>query len=386
MAPQHLAAPEGWIVSTVGRECSIDNQLRLPLSENERKEMQGIYPYYGPTKAVDFLDHYRVEGRYALIGEDGDHFLKYASQDMTLLVDGQFNVNNHAHLVRGNGRCTTEWFFTFFRRQGLTPYLTRQGAGRYKLNKATLESLPILIPPLQEQIEIFRIISGWDSAIDLTEQLIAEKWLRRKGLMQQLLTGKLRLPGFTGKWRRARLGDIFHNRTESGRTDLPLVSIAADRGVIPRDEIDRKDSSSEDKSKYLRICPGDIGYNTMRMWQGVSGLSSVEGIVSPAYTIVTPKAGIDGGFMAIMFKFQPIVHLFYRHSQGLVSDTWNLKFRHFARIKVTIPDEGEQIAIAKVFHSLDRELELLQTKAKALREQRKGLMQQLLTGKKRLKM
>lgn len=76
MALQQLAVPQNWIASKVGEECSIDNYLREPISEQDRKEMQGPYPYYGPTKVVDFLDHYRIEGRYALIGEDGDHFLK----------------------------------------------------------------------------------------------------------------------------------------------------------------------------------------------------------------------------------------------------------------------------------------------------------------------
>ena len=105
--------PSGWRLSTVETECNICNNLREPLSEEERSLMQGPYPYYGPTKAVDYLDHFRVVGKYALIGEDGDHFLKYNEQDMTQLVSGQFNVNNHAHIVQGRENCTTEWFYTF---------------------------------------------------------------------------------------------------------------------------------------------------------------------------------------------------------------------------------------------------------------------------------
>lgn len=278
-------------------------------------------------------------------------------------------------------------------------YLLASNKFRYKLShlatgtsnsmkniaKSDVLTLKIPLPSSDEQKNIARILERWDHAIDLTERLIAEKQERRKGLVQQLLTGNMRLPGFDGDWREVRLGDVFRNRTESGRTDLSLVAITADRGVIPRDEINRKDNSSADKSKYLRICSGDIGYNTMRMWQGVSGFSTLEGIVSPAYTIVTPKEEIDGEFMAIMFKFLPVVHLFCRYSQGLVSDTWNLKFRHFAEIKVTIPGETEQKAIAKVFKTIDREFDLLQAKADALREQKKGLMQQLLTGKIQVK-
>ena len=310
--------------------------------------------------------------------------ISYSRIKMPVSVSAYYNV-----LIAQQEKIDHDYMETFFRSHPVMNLYDRIAIGslieKRRVHLSILEKTFIPLPPIKEQKAIGETFRKWDRSIDLTQQLIAEKRLRRKGLMQQLLTGKRRLPGFAGEWRKVRLGDIFRNRTESGRTDLSLVSIAADRGVIPRDEIYRKDSSSEDKSKYLRICPGDIGYNTMRMWQGVSGLSSVEGIVSPAYTIVTPRGGIFGEFMAILFKFQPVVHLFYRHSQGLVSDTWNLKFRHFARIKVTIPDDDEQKAIAKVFQSIDRELELLQTKVNALREQKKGLMQQLLTGKKRVK-
>lgn len=224
------------------------------------------------------------------------------------------------------------------------------------------------------------MLSTWDTAINEIERLIAAKEDAKKGLMQQLLTGRNRLEEFNKQWREFHLGDLFVERTERGNDHLPLLSITRDEGVIPREDVDRKDTSSEDKSKYLRICPGDIGYNTMRMWQGVSALSPYEGIVSPAYTIVTPKEGVDGKFMAYLFKLPKVVHLFYRYSQGLTSDTWNLKFRHFREIKVTIPPIDEQKAIAAVLECCDTELSLLRKKLQAFRKQKRGLMQKLLTG------
>ena len=121
------------------------------------------------------------------------------------------------------------------------------------------------------------------------------------------------------------------------------------------------------------------------MWQGVCGLSQLEGIVSPAYTIITPKSSIDGEFMALLFKSLPAIHLFHRHSQGLVDDTLNLKWHHFSEIKVTVPDKPEQQAIAAIFRIADRELDLLRSQLSVLQEQKKGLMQQLLTGKVRVK-
>jgi type I restriction enzyme S subunit len=251
------------------------------------------------------------------------------------------------------------------------------------ISKADFLWIPIPTVSIDQQMEVTRNVEIWDHAIDLTEQLITAKQERRTWLMQQLLTGKRRLPGFEGDWRTVHLGDVFTNRVESGREDLSLIAITGENGVVNRDEVGRKDTSSKDKSRYLRISPGDIGYNTMRMWQGVCGLSTMEGIVSPAYTIVTPKSLVDGEFMALFFKSPAMIHLFHRHSQGLVDDTLNLKWKHFAQIKVTLPDKGEQGAIAGVFRSFDRELDLLRKQLDALREQKKGLMQQLLTGKVR---
>ena len=119
--------PADWEVSTVGDSFDICNQLRLPISQSIRERMAGPYPYYGPTSVQGWINEYRVDGKYALIGEDGDHFLKWQHQPMTLLVEGKFNVNNHAHLVRGTKNCT-DWFYWFFSNRDLTPYLTRQKA------------------------------------------------------------------------------------------------------------------------------------------------------------------------------------------------------------------------------------------------------------------
>lgn len=135
----------------------------------------------------------------------------------------------------------------------------------------------LLVPSLPEQQKIAAILTTQDKVIELKEKLLAEKQRQKKYLCQQLLTGKKRLPGFSGDWKSEHLGKLFAERVETKREDLPLLAITGTRGIIPRSELDLKDNSSEDKSKYLRICVGDIGYNTMRMWQGVSAYSNHEG-------------------------------------------------------------------------------------------------------------
>lgn len=99
---------------------------------------------------------------------------------------------------------------------------------------------------------------------------------------------ELRFPEFQGDWKTDPLGNLFIERNEKGFSDLPLLSLTEKDGIIPQKETNRKDNSSADKSKYLRICRGDIAYNTMRMWEGRSAYVDIEGVVSPAYTICQP--------------------------------------------------------------------------------------------------
>lgn len=181
--------PKDWAFGPFARYVDVHNQLRLPLAAEVRSAMRGTYPYYGPTGIVDFIDHYRVDGKYCLLGEDGDHFLKFESRRMTQLVDGQFNVNNHAHILSGKDGCSTDWIYYFYMHRDITFWLTRQGAGRYKLNKATLEKLPIAVPPPGEQSIISDRIVATESRL-VSEAKELDKLTKVKaGLMHDLLSG-----------------------------------------------------------------------------------------------------------------------------------------------------------------------------------------------------
>ncbi|SHG84280.1 type I restriction enzyme, S subunit [Marinomonas polaris DSM 16579] len=262
--------------------------------------------------------------------------------------------------------------------------------GQQNLSAGIIKGIHVPIPPQLEQRKIATILSTWDKAISSTERLIDNSKQQKKALMQQLLTGNKRLlddsgKPFEDKWEEFQLGQLFKERVETGFNDLPLISITSTGGVISRDDVGRKDTSNKDKSKYRRICPNDIGYNTMRMWQGVSGLSDLEGIVSPAYTILIPQNGVSPKFASYLFKLPKLIHIFERNSQGLVSDTWNLKYPHFAKIKWHFPNYQEQDKIASVLINADQEIKLLEKQLADLKKEKKALMQQLLTGKKRVK-
>ena len=185
--------PVGWEASTIAKSCKVKNTLRKPISKEERESMKGIYPYYGPTKAVDHINEYRVEGDHTLIGEDGDHFIKFSTWSMTQFVSGKFNVNNHAHIIEGTETCRTKWIYYYFMHRDITANLTRQGATRYKLNKATLGELGFSIPELIEQDKIIRILDAFLDDLDTRQRKLDKLTSIKKALMQDLLTGKVRV-------------------------------------------------------------------------------------------------------------------------------------------------------------------------------------------------
>lgn len=261
----------------------------------------------------------------------------------------------------------------------------KDGTTVESLEFGSIKSFKIPLPPLPEQQKIAAILTTWDEAIEKTQKLIDQLKQRNKGLAQQLLTGKKRLKGFRGEWKHESLELYFKERKEFGYEKLPLLSVG-ESGVYLQSKSNKKDTSNEDKALYKRICVGDIGYNTMRMWQGRSALSELEGIVSPAYTIVTPRDNADAQFFSYLFKLDAVIHKFYRNSQGLVSDTWNCKFKDFKIVKVDVPASiQEQKAIAQVLNLAKHQQKFYEEKLTILKEQKKGLMQKLLTGEIRVK-
>jgi type I restriction enzyme, S subunit len=184
--------PVSWKASSVSEACDLHNGLRLPLAGDVREKMLGEFAYYGPTGILDYINEFRAEGTFVLLGEDGDHFLKFADRPMTQLVSGRFNVNNHAHLLSGR-QCRTEWVDVWFRHRDITLFLTRQGAGRFKLNKASLLSLPLAVPSDREQALALDALASMECRI-ATEQRVRDKFaMQKSGLMDDLLTGRVRV-------------------------------------------------------------------------------------------------------------------------------------------------------------------------------------------------
>lgn len=192
---------------------------------------------------------------------------------------------------------------------------------------------------------------------------------------------KIRFAGFTDAWEQRKLGDCFAERVES-MPDGELISVTINDGIKKFFELGRHDNSNDDKSKYKKVCVGDIAYNSMRMWQGASGYSPYEGIVSPAYTVLSPNSGINSKCLAYQFKLPEMIHTFQVNSQGITSDNWNLKYPALSQIEIFVSkDEREQAKIAEYFENLDNLITLHQNKHEKLVVLKKAMLEKMFPQK-----
>ena len=171
---------------------------------------------------------------------------------------------------------------------------------------------------------------------------------------------RIRFKGFSDAWEQRKFEDFFTERNErSGNGEMISVTIGS--GIKKFDELNRFDKKPDDLSKYKKVEVGDIAYNSMRMWQGASGYSPYSGILSPAYTVITPKNGVSSRFFAYVLKRPKMIHQFEINSQGLTKDTWNLKFPAFAPIEVVAPKQfTEQEKVSGLLLQLDNLITLHQ--------------------------
>ena len=248
----------------------------------------------------------------------------------------------------------------------------------WNLKYPQIETIKIQIPSVSEQDKVSELFGVLDARIVAQAQLIEALKKYKRGLLSQLIAKKKAFDT-SGAWKTVKLGHIFKERTERAKGNETLLAVTISNGVQRRDEIDLKDNSSDDKSNYKCVYIGDIAYNTMRMWQGASGVSPYNGIVSPAYTIVTPihPDVHNMTFWAYYFKYRPLVQTFQKYSQGLTSDTWNLKFPQFSEIIVTMPPIYEQDKIAKCLSVFDEHCKYEEEKLQVLFQVRISLLQQL---------
>lgn len=252
------------------------------------------------------------------------------------------------------------------------------------INKNDFSNIYILSPGLKEQQKIGAILSTWDKAISTAEAMLENSRQQKKALMQRLLTGKLRLPGFKGEWCFLQAKKLFNSISIKHRPEEQLLAVTQDDGVVPRALLDRRVVMPEgDVDNYKFVKKGDF-IISLRSFQGGIEYSNYNGLVSPAYTIIEKRCDIDDAFYRHYFKSSLFIGKLAIAVIG-IRDGKQISYDDFAGIPLPVPPLDEQRAIAAVLDAADREIALLEQKAARLREEKKALMQQLLTGKRRVR-
>ncbi|KAA0544658.1 MULTISPECIES: restriction endonuclease subunit S [Citrobacter] len=392
------SVPHGWQFTYVGKAFCIRNNLRKPISEEERSMSPGNYPYYGPTKIQGYIGTFEQDGSYALIGEDGDHFLKFEKHSMTQLVDGKCTVNNHAHIIEGTKEASREWFYYYFMHRDIFSFLSRQGAGRYKLNKASLEKMPLLLPPIVEQKKIAQILSTWDNAISVTEKLLANSQRQKKALMQQLLTGNKRLLDengvrFSREWKQVELGDVFE-KVSNGLTydansldGLPVTRIETiSTGRVNFEKVGWAPDC--DNTRRFKLNLGDILYSHINSLEHIGRVAYFNDD-KPLYhgmnlLLLRTKMQNNSLFLFHLLNSQVGKKYAKTYAKSAVNQA-SISTTDIKTFKVFIPERLEQQKIASVLSAADAEISILEKKLACLKDEKKALMQQLLTGKRRVK-
>lgn len=260
------------------------------------------------------------------------------------------------------------------------------------IDSKSLRSIKFIVPSYWEQTGISECITQWENSIDLTSKLINRKEHLKKGLMQQLLTGQKRLPGFSGEWKdytyKVILKEVKRDFEWDDNAKYDLISVRRrSGGLFYRESL----FGHQIKTKNLREAKaGDFLISKMQILHGASGLTTMdfdEMKISGSYIAVVSRDEnvLDINFLNWYSKLRKFYHQCYISSYGVHMEKMTFDFNTFLKEKIRIPEVKEQKAITKFFETSQLEIELLKKKKELIENQKKGLMQQLLTGKKRIK-
>lgn len=181
-----------WEVKTLYEAVDCLDNLRVPLNETQRASMKGDYPYCGANGVLDYINQYIIDDDIILIAEDGGHFDEYMNKPIAYRISGKCWVNNHAHILKAKEHICQDFIFYSLVHKNILEYLS--GGTRAKLNKSELFKIEIYIPnSLSEQKAIAQILSDMDLEIEALEKKLEKYKLIKDGMMEQLLTGKVRL-------------------------------------------------------------------------------------------------------------------------------------------------------------------------------------------------
>lgn len=400
---QKHSIPESWIYTRLGSLTTKVGSGSTPRGGETAYSLSGI-PFIrsqnvndnklieSSLKYIDSKIHSKMNSTQVLAN---DLLLNItgASIGRSCVVPSNFkegNVNQHVCIIRLKNNVDRKYiqlFLSSFAGQ-VSINRTQVGGNREGLNHQSVRSIKIPLPPLPEQKKIAEILSTWDEAIETTQNLISQLELRKKGLMQDLLTGKKRLPGFSGDWEEVRLGDFLEKYSENTTcSDQYPVLTSSRRGLFFQEDYYTRQVASEDNTGYNIVPRGYFTYRHMSddliFKFNINHLCDF-GIVSTLYPVFTTNEGLLDSYLlhelneGISFKKYALMQ-----KQG-GSRTY-MYFKKLQSLKLKLPNIPEQQAIVDCVNTIQKVISSHTQKLTQLKTQKKGLMQQLLTGQKRVK-
>ena len=363
--------PKDWEVKRFDEVCPLQRGFDLPAGDI----VTGEYPVVYSNGILCYHKEYLVKGPGVVTGRSG-------TIGKVTFVEKNFWPHNTSLWVTNFHGNDIKYIYYFLQNFKLSKYAS--GSGVPTLNRNDLHIQKIPLPPLPEQRKIAELLSTWDKAIELQTSIINKLTLRKKGLMQQLLTGKKRLKGFGGGTFR-RLGNYIYEYNERNNNGCKRVlSVTNTKGFVLQKEQFEKTVASNDTSNYKVVHKGDFAYNPSRVNVGSLDMLNEydEGILSPMYIVFKADENIDKNYLMQCLQSYWFRGHIPAYTQGSVRDS--LSFDGLCSMKFYFPSLEEQKVISSILDHVDMEIEMASNKLSSLQAQKKGLMQVLLTGKKQI--
>jgi type I restriction enzyme S subunit len=350
--------PEEWKVARLRATCSMRSGDGIT---SARIDQFSRYPCYGGNGLRGFTSRFTHDGSYALIGRQG------ALCGNVLGAEGKFFASEHAIVVTALVQTDIEWLTYVLGEMHLNQY--SESSAQPGLSVSKLLNLELALPPTKsEQRAIAGALGDVDALLSALEKLIVKKRDLKQAAMQQLLTGRKRLPGFHGEWKVKRLGDLLKVRHGKSQHNVTVAD-----GMYP-----------------ILATGGEIGRTNQYIYDKPSVLIGRKGTIDAPRYVETPFWSIDTLFFTeisdevsakfIFYKFNTINWRSYNEASGVPS----LNASTIEDIEVSVPAFTEQTAIAEVLSDMDAELVALTQRRDKTRALKQGMMQELLTGRIRL--